>query len=77
MNQQGTEKDARRAELEKLGPHDLLQLARHHGINFLNGPFVIEAILDDEFPERKHSDGAMEVSTDQYGSVLDAPTEKH
>lgn len=53
MDQRQQLKEARRMELEQLGPQSLLLQARTHGINFLNGPFVIEIILDEEFPDLK------------------------
>jgi|GEM_PF-4116482 len=55
-NRREEQKEARRAKLERLGPQQLLILAHRHGINLLNGPFVIETLLDEEFPELKPSE---------------------
>jgi len=54
MDQRQQMIEARRAELQKLDAQSLLVLAHRNGINLLNGPFVIEQILRDEFPELKH-----------------------
>lgn len=50
MDQPQKDRETRRHELEQMGPQKLLRLAHQKGINLLNGPFVIETILDEEFP---------------------------
>ena len=57
------QKAKRQVELQNLGPQELLFLARKNGINLLNSRFVIDTILNEEFPELKPP------SADEHGTM--------